>query len=131
MPEDLVELLAEDGTEWHFNPPYSTAFGDLWEAGVRSIKPHLRRILICNQTYEEMLTTLYQIEACLNLRSLCPADVNDYNSLDILTPGHFLISEHINIAEPILINLNVNRLSRRNILKDWYNTFGVVGKQNI
>lgn len=113
IPEDLINILAEDGTHWHFNPPYSPNFGGLWEAGVKSIKYHLRRILDRTLTFEEMSTTLCQIEACLNSRPLCPIDHNDIDNLNVLTPGHFLIGEApINIPEPDLSQVNVNRLSR-------------------
>lgn len=113
IPEDLINILAEDGTHWHFNPPYSPNFGGLWEAGVKSIKYHLRRILDRTLTFEEMSTTLCQIEACLNSRPLCPIDHNDIDNLNVLTPGHFLIGEApINVPEPDLSQVNVNRLSR-------------------
>ena len=77
--------------QWHFIPPYSPNFGGLWEAGVKSTKYHLKRIMGDKLfTYEEMATVLTQIEAILNSRPLCPmtADIND---VDFLTPGHFLI----------------------------------------
>ncbi|XP_028042585.1 fatty acid synthase-like, partial [Bombyx mandarina] len=103
IPEDLINILAEDRTNWHFNPPYSPNFGGLWEAGVKSIKYHLRRILDRTLTFEEMSTTLCQIEACLNSRPLCPIDHNDIDNLNVLTPGHFLIGEApINVPEPDL-----------------------------
>lgn len=68
---ELESYLAHDGTVIHFNPPLSPAFGGLWEAGVESIKYHLKRLVGRNTfTYEEMTTLLYHIEACLNSRPL-------------------------------------------------------------
>ncbi|XP_053618244.1 uncharacterized protein LOC128679812 [Plodia interpunctella] len=113
MPENLITLLADDGTKWHYNPPLSPNFGGLWEAGVKSIKHHLRRILNMNLTFEEMTTTLCQIEACLNSRPLCPIDDSDAENLDVLTPGHFLVGEApMNVPDPDLKDVNWNRLSR-------------------
>lgn len=113
IPGHLEEIFAEDGTQWHFNPPYSPNFGGLWEAGVKSVKYHLNRILNGNMTFEEMSTILCQIEACLNSRPLCPVDTGDPNNFDILTPGHFLIGEPpLNIPEPNMQHIQLNRLSR-------------------
>ncbi|XP_072934990.1 uncharacterized protein [Epargyreus clarus] len=62
LPGHLNEILSSEGTQWHFIPPYSPNFGGLWEAGVKSIKYHLRRILTGSLTFEEMTTTLCEIE---------------------------------------------------------------------
>lgn len=88
-----AESIANDGTKWNFNPPASPHFGGLWEAGVKSIKFHLKRVA-GNQvlTYEELNTLLTQIEACLNSRPLCPVS-EDIDDLQALTPSHFLIGE--------------------------------------
>lgn len=105
------ELMSE-GTQWHFIPPYSPNFGGLWEAGVKSVKFHLKRILTTNLTFEEMTTVLCQVEACLNSRPLVPIDTANPD-LEILTPGHFLIGEApVAIPNPDLRNVNVNSLTR-------------------
>lgn len=85
--------LANDGTEWRFIPPRAPHFGGLWEAGVRSTKHHLRRIVGEQAlTFEELTTLLCQVEACLNSRLLCPLS-SEPADLVALTPGHFLIGE--------------------------------------
>ncbi|XP_026726618.1 uncharacterized protein LOC113493036 [Trichoplusia ni] len=68
---ELAEYLANNGTEWHFIPPHAPNFGGLWEAGIKSTKHHLKRVIgNSTLTYEEMATVLAQIEACLNSRPL-------------------------------------------------------------
>ncbi|CAK1597853.1 unnamed protein product [Parnassius mnemosyne] len=90
IPE-LVECLANNGTKWNFIPPHAPNFGGLWEAGIKSTKYHLRRVIgNSTLTFEELTTVLAQIEACLNSR---PLSCVDQNELTVLTPGHFLIGE--------------------------------------
>lgn len=113
VKNQIYDQLARDGTTWHHIPASSPHIGGLWEAGVRSIKHHLRRILgNSTLTYEEMSTVTSQIEACLNSRPIS-AISNDVNDLLPLTPGHFLIGEQpIVVPEPSLLNININRLNR-------------------
>ncbi|XP_039311325.1 uncharacterized protein LOC120359084 [Solenopsis invicta] len=98
--KEAGEVLANDGTEWRFIPPQAPHFGGLWEAGVRSVKHHLRRVIGDHAlTYEETATLLCQIEACLNSRPLSPLST-DAADLVALTPGHFLVGEALgNIPE--------------------------------
>lgn len=113
IPEELRNSLVSIGTEWHFIPPASPNFGGLWEAGVKSTKYHLKRIMQ-NQilSFEELSTLLCQIESCLNSRPLCPLS-SDPSDLDALTPAHFLIGEPTNcIQEESLLEINGNCLSR-------------------
>ncbi|XP_049886962.1 uncharacterized protein LOC126381521 [Pectinophora gossypiella] len=117
--DDIAQTLARDGTQWHFIPPYSPNFGGLWEAGVKSVKSHLKKILTTNLTCEEMTTLLCQIESCLNSRPLSPIDDKDVDKLNPLTPAHFLIGEPtITVPEPDLkaVNCNVGRIMYYNKL---------------
>lgn len=112
LPDHLKDIFANDGVQWHFYPPYSPNFGGLWEAGVKSIKFHLKRILDKNLTFEELTTTLCKIEACLNSRPLCPIDSSNTDDVEVLTPGHFLIGEApITVPNPDIGHININRLS--------------------
>lgn len=90
---EVVELLAKDGTTWHFIPPKAPNFGGLSEAGVKSVKTHLAKTIGASTlTFEEMSTLLNQIEACLNSRPI--GQLNDHpDDLTPLTPAHFLIGE--------------------------------------
>ena len=87
------------GTYWSFIPPASPHFGGLWEAGVKSIKSHLKKTIGTSLlTFEEMTTVLTQIEAVLNSRPLCSLSTSSHE-FNFLTPGHFLIGRSI-IAPP-------------------------------
>ena len=46
-------------------------------------------------TFEEMSTTLCQIEACLNSRPLVPLNTVDENVIEVLTPGHFIAGKSL------------------------------------
>lgn len=99
--ETIQYYFREQGIQWHYIPARSPNFGGLWEAAVKSVKHHLKRILNnIHLTYEEFNTFLTQIEAVLNSRPLIPLS-NDPHDLEILTPGHFIIGEPLNsIPEP-------------------------------
>ncbi|XP_037813774.1 uncharacterized protein LOC119604939 [Lucilia sericata] len=57
--------------EWHFIPPGAPHMGGLWEADVKSVKTHFRKIAGMQKfTFEEFSTMLTRIEACLNSRPL-------------------------------------------------------------
>ncbi|GFU11310.1 integrase catalytic domain-containing protein [Trichonephila clavipes] len=52
--DNLAGFLSAEGIEWKFIPPRAPSFGGLWEASVKSIKYHLRRVVSgSNLTYEE------------------------------------------------------------------------------
>lgn len=87
----IINFASSHSIKFLFNTPYSPHLGGLWEAGVKSCKFHLRRVMgNANLTYEELSTLLAQIEAVLNSRPMSPlsTDPNDFNPL---TPAHFLI----------------------------------------
>jgi hypothetical protein len=68
---ELLNLTASLGLTWHFIPPAMPHFGGIWEAAVKSVKYHLRRVMGTNIfTFEELTTLTTQIEACLNSRPL-------------------------------------------------------------
>uniref|UniRef100_A0A1Y1N7Y6 Integrase catalytic domain-containing protein n=2 Tax=Photinus pyralis TaxID=7054 RepID=A0A1Y1N7Y6_PHOPY len=120
----IEHLLAQDGTQWIFNPPAAPHFGGIWEAGVKSTKHHLKRTIgESTLTFEEMSTLLAQVEACLNSRPL-QALTDDPDDLSVLTPGHFLIGgPPATIPEPSLADISVNRLSRWQLIRQQYEHF--------
>lgn len=107
----ISESLAKDGTKWCLMPPSSPHFGGLHEAGVKSVKAHLKRVLGTTiLTYEEMNTLLIQVEGILNSRPICRTEDAD---VDALTPAHFLIGRPITmLPEPDLQTVNLSHLSR-------------------
>lgn len=111
--QDVKNSMVADNITWHFIPPRSPHFGGLWEAGVKSAKTHLKRVLGSSSlTFEEYNTVLIQVEAVLNSRPLTSL-TDDPNDLRVLTPGHFLIGDSLtSTAEPSLIEIQLNRLSR-------------------
>nr|XP_012151332.1 PREDICTED: uncharacterized protein LOC105663902 [Megachile rotundata] len=109
----IQSTLAQEGIEWHLIPPYAPHFGGLWEGGVKQVKTHLRRVIGDQRlTYEELYTTLTQIEACLNSRPLHPLS-SDPTDLTPLTSGHFLIGDALTtLPQPDVTHINQNRLNR-------------------
>ena len=89
--ESVKEFAGQQGISWVTISPRPPHFGGLWEAAVKSMKRHLRRVVgLQILKYEELLTVVQQIEGILNSRPLTPA-TNNPNDLTALTPAHFLI----------------------------------------
>ncbi|XP_055944365.1 uncharacterized protein LOC129975327 [Argiope bruennichi] len=122
-PEPLANYLRTEQVTWKFIPPRSPNFGGLWEAGVKSFKHHLKRVVgNARLTMEQFLTIVIQIEGILNSRPLTPLS-SDPNNFEILTPGHFLIGRPINcIADPDYSERKDNLLSQWQILSKMVQT---------
>lgn len=98
---DFLNDIADMNITWHFNSPAWPSAGGLWEAAVKSMKHHLKRILGEQKlTYEEFSTLLTQIEACLNSRPLYAMTENPED--EYLTPGHFLTGGPI-LSSPLTV----------------------------
>jgi len=89
--------------QWYFISSNSPRFGGLWEAGVKFLKYHWKRIVgkaLLN--FEEFSTLLTQAEPCLNSRPLIALS-NEPNDPSYLSPGHFLIGAPLtSLPEPAL-----------------------------
>jgi len=107
----FLNRIASDSVSWHFIPPAAPHFGGLWDAGVRSVKYHLRRVIGAHTlTYEEFSTLLCSVEACLNSRPLAHA--------------HFLIGAALNSRpEPSLLTIKENRLTRWQLVQQLHERF--------
>lgn len=110
--EIISDWLTVNQISWSFIPPSAPHFGGLWEAGVKSLKYHLRRIAGASAfTFEQLTTLLTQIEAILNSRPLTPL-TTDPNDLEPLTPSHFLIGRKLtSLPEPNYSEIPPTRLS--------------------
>lgn len=122
--EKIYNELQKANIEWHFIPPGAPNFGGLWEAAVKSMKTHLKKVIgDSTLTYEELTTLLYQIEASLNSRPLCPLS-NDPNDISSLTPGHFLVGRPLlSLPEGNVMDINTNRLSRWQMIQKMHQQF--------
>ncbi|GBN07343.1 hypothetical protein AVEN_96605-1 [Araneus ventricosus] len=122
--EKFEDFLASEGIKWHFNPPATPHFGGLWEAGVKSLKGHLKRV-VGNTilTHEEFFTIITQVEAVLNSRPLCPLSEDPNDDL-ALTPAHFLVGTSLtSLPEPHFKETPMNRLSRWELVQKLAQTF--------
>ncbi|XP_055916039.1 uncharacterized protein LOC129948917 [Eupeodes corollae] len=87
----IADHLSKDAIDWKFIPPSAPHFGGLWEAGVKSVKKHITRVIGEHiLTYEEMYTLLSKIECLLNSRPMW--QTSDFEPI-ALTPSHFMIGE--------------------------------------
>ncbi|GBN98193.1 hypothetical protein AVEN_154690-1 [Araneus ventricosus] len=122
--ETIANLLASEGIKWKFLPPKAPNFDGLWEAGVKSFKYHLKRVVGSSKlTLEEFLTVIVQIEGILNSRPLTPLST-DTDDFQVLTPGHFLIGKPINaIPEPDVTE------KKDNLLNKWQKSVQIIWKR--
>ena len=121
---ELSDYCSHQGIHWKFAPEHAPHFGGLWEAAVKSFKQHLRRVVgEAKLTYEELATTLTQIEACLNSRPLTPLP-DESEGIEVLTPGHFLIGKPLTaLPDPPESRLPISMLRRWNLCQNLTNHF--------
>ncbi|XP_018374065.1 PREDICTED: uncharacterized protein LOC108768206 [Trachymyrmex cornetzi] len=86
----LCDKLIAERINWSFILAYSPHFGGIWEAGIKSTKYYLKRVMgDASLTFEELYSLLVQIESILNSRPLSPLSSHPDDLLP-LTPAHFL-----------------------------------------
>lgn len=86
----IEDQLAQEGIQWHFNPPASPHFGGAWEKLVQSAKRALKAVAAKQLvTDETLLTFLAEVESLLNSRPLTHVS-SDHQDEEALTPNHFL-----------------------------------------
>lgn len=85
---DIEGALLKHGTEYRFITPYAPHQGGLWEAAVKSMKHHLRRVIEPHKlTSSAFQTILAQTSAIMNSRPLSALS-DDPEDLGFLTPAH-------------------------------------------
>lgn len=108
------DAIANDNVNWHFIPPSAPHFGGLWEAGIKELKFHLKRVVgSCTTSLSQtkLATLLCQIEACLNSQPISALHNNP--DFSVLMPEHFLIGRPIiSPPEDSTLEIDANRLSR-------------------
>ena len=109
----ILEFCFLQNINWKFIPERAPHFGGLWEASVKSMKIHLRRVIGDTKlTFEEFSTVLTQIEACLNSRPLSPL-TSDGDGIEALTPAHFLVGRSLeSLPDQSFTYRNVSLLKR-------------------
>lgn len=120
----LSDFASEDGIKFLFSPTYAPHFGGIFEAGVKSAKFHIKRVMgNSHLTFEELSTLFTQVEAILNSRPLCPLSSSPDDFL-CLTPGNFLIGRALTaIPSPSLEDYKLNNLQRYERLQQIYQHF--------
>jgi len=112
--EKTGAAMAKSNIEWHFSPPAAPHFGGVWERLVRSCKAALRVVLKNTSVSEEtFVTVLAEVEALLNARPLTHVSF-DPESLEPLTPNHFLLGR-ANPSNAPDITTEKDQTSRRRI----------------
>lgn len=112
---NVRDLMNEKGITWRFITPAAPHQGGLWEAAVKQMKHHLRRVMgPVKYTYEGLSTLLSGIEACLNSRPLCALS-DDPADCAALTPAHFLNGGPIKLPLPRRIDEHENELRGRKL----------------
>lgn len=110
---NFSEQLSTLGTDWTFITPSAPHQGGLWEAAVRRMKFHLRRVIGQQlMTAEAYCTVIAQIGAIMNSRPIC-AMTDNLDDCEALTPAHLLIGE--SIVQPLgkcVTETRANRLQQ-------------------
>lgn len=116
--DHLNGIFAIEKINWNFIPPHTPHFGGMWEAGIKSVKQHLKRVTSgASLTFEEFSTVLTQIESILNSRPLTQLS-SDPHDFQVLTPAHFLIGRPYTLAaDQDVTDTNVTRLDRLQYLQ--------------
>ncbi|XP_050301507.1 uncharacterized protein LOC126739751 [Anthonomus grandis grandis] len=121
---DIIEKASHLDIDWHFIPANSPHFGGIWEAGVKSLKYHVKRTIGEHKLFfYDFQTLLIRIEAVLNSRPLTPL-TTDPDDLTCLSPSHFLIGRPMEtIPELPISDIKENRLSQYQLLQKLYEHF--------
>jgi hypothetical protein len=92
--ENVQGYLGANRIEWKFNLERAPWWGGFFERMVQSVKRCLRKVLgSARLTYEELLTTLVEVEGTLNSRPLTYG--YDEVGSEPLTPSHLMVGRRL------------------------------------
>jgi hypothetical protein len=90
LDEDLLIRQTCANATWRFTPPYGPHHGGIYETMVKATKRAFSSLFTeADLNMDEFRTALCRVAALLNSRPI--TRVKDENSIQILTPNHFLI----------------------------------------
>ena len=93
--QETQSFISSYGLKWHFSPPLSPWWGEIFERMFRSVKRCFKKILLgASINFEELETVLREIELTLNNRSLTftyeiPGD-------EVLAQSHLIRGRRLN-----------------------------------
>jgi len=95
ISKDVQEFAVNQGITWKFNIENAPWYGGIYERLVRSVKRCLRKILTNSRiSYDQMLTTLCEIENVLNNRPLTYL-YSENDMIEPITPNKLLHGHNI------------------------------------
>ena len=105
--KEVRDYFASSGIEWRFICERSPWWGGFYERLVRSVKTPLKKILgNALLSYDELNTTLKEIEATINSRPLTYV-YNNPNDAQPLSPSHFILGDRLTLVPPITTSTTI------------------------
>ena len=105
--KEVRDYFASSGIEWRFICERSPWWGGFYERLVRSVKTPLKKILgNALLSYDEINTTLKEIEATINSRPLTYV-YNNPNDAQPLSPSHFILGDRLTLVPPITTSTTI------------------------
>ena len=109
IAEETQSFVSAKNVKLKFNPDRAPWYGGFLERLVSTVKRSLKKPVGRSKPYDELQTSLLEIELILNSRPLCY--LYDDDQEDILTPNHLLYGRNlkfINYRESYEINVNLS-----------------------
>lgn len=118
------DYLAKRDITLEFIPAKAQHFGGFREAGVKSTKSLLKKILESRiLTFEEISTLTVRIKMALNCRPLTALS-RDADDLEALTPGHLIRGAPLNQLPALCVETDwLDRLQHWNLMRGMYAKF--------